>query len=103
LQNPAHRKLVKQLIHNGVKIVPPIRKSQTLKGKTVVVTGTLETLSREEAEAQIRAHGGKASGSVSVSTDYVVVGDNPGSKAEKAKKLGVAILTESAFKKLLID
>jgi DNA ligase (NAD+) len=101
LQNPAHKKLVKQLIHNGVRIVPPVRKSQTLKGKTLVVTGTLETLSREEAEAQIRAHGGKASGSVSVSTDYVVVGDNPGSKAEKAKKLGVPIIDESAFKKLL--
>ncbi|MBI2589502.1 NAD-dependent DNA ligase LigA [Candidatus Berkelbacteria bacterium] len=100
-QNPAHRALLKKLRENGVKILPPARQSQTLKGKTLVVTGTLETMSREEAEALIRAHGGKASGSVSDQTDYVIVGANPGSKAKRAKKLGVKIIGETEFKKLL--
>ncbi len=101
LQNPAHAKLLRQLMANGVEIQRPARRSQNLAGKTLVVTGTLESFSREEAEAQIRAHGGKASGSVSASTDYVVVGENAGSKAEKAQKLGVPMIDEAAFKKLL--
>ena len=101
LQNPAHTKLLKQLVANGVDIQRPARKSQSLKGKSLVVTGTLESFSREEAEAQIRAHGGKASGSVSASTDYVIVGENAGSKADKATKLGVPVIDETQFRKLL--
>lgn len=72
-----------------------------LSGKTFVLTGTLASLSREEAGAEIRRRGGSVSGSVSKSTDYVVAGENPGSKYEKARSLGVSILDEVAFKRLL--
>ena len=77
------------------KISAPLRGA--LSGKTVVVTGTLPTLSREEAEALVRKAGGKASGSVSKKTAFVVAGENPGSKYENAKKLGVEIISEAAF------
>ncbi|HUQ30110.1 MAG TPA: NAD-dependent DNA ligase LigA [Candidatus Paceibacterota bacterium] len=68
-----------------------------LTGKTVVITGTLPTLSREEAEARVRKAGGKASGSVSSKTAFVVAGEAAGSKLDKARKLGVPILDEDAF------
>ena len=76
-------------------------KPQTLKGMTVVVTGSLEDFSRDSAKEAIVERGGKASGSVSKKTTYVVVGDSPGSKAEKAESLGVPILDEAAFHRLL--
>jgi len=69
-----------------------------LSGQTVVVTGTLPTLSREEAEARVRAAGGKVAGSVSAKTSFVLAGENPGSKYEKAQVLGISILTERAFR-----
>ena len=72
-----------------------------LAGKALVVTGTLAGFSREEAEQAIRAAGGHPAGSVSRKTDYVVVGGNPGSKAQKAEQLGVPILDEEAFRRLL--
>ncbi len=72
-------------------------RGSALAGKSVVVTGTLESMGRREAEDAIRAQGGKPSGSVSKSTGYVVVGEGPGSKAEKARELGVSILTEAEF------
>jgi len=72
-----------------------------LAGKTFVITGTLGTMSREEAEALIRAAGGSATGSVSKKTSYVIVGENPGSKAEKARELGVPTLSEQEFKALI--
>ncbi len=72
-----------------------------LQGKSVVVTGTLESMSREEAEDAIRQAGGKAVSAVSQKTSYVVVGAEPGSKADKAKSLGVKILDEKAFAALL--
>jgi DNA ligase (NAD+) len=68
-----------------------------LTGRTVVITGTLPTLSREEAEAKVRAAGGKAAGSVSVKTAFVVAGESPGSKYDRALTLGVPILTEAEF------
>lgn len=74
---------------------------QTLAGLTVVVTGSLEGFSRDEAKAAILDHGGKAAGSVSGRTDYVVVGENPGSKQAKAEQLGVPILDEAGFRELL--
>ena len=74
---------------------------QTLEGKTVVVTGTLEHYSRESAKEAIERRGGKASGSVSKKTDWVVVGANPGSKATKAEELGIPILDEQQFGNLL--
>ena len=72
-----------------------------LSGKTLVVTGTLEKYSREQIEALIEQHGGRATNSVSKSTDYLVAGEKAGSKLAKAEKLGVPILSESEFDKLI--
>ncbi|MDP2650916.1 MAG: BRCT domain-containing protein, partial [bacterium] len=70
---------------------------QKLKGKSFVLTGSMESMSREEAKNKIRELGGDPSESVSKRTDYVVVGSEPGSKFEKAKKLGVKIINEREF------
>lgn len=98
--------IVKKLQKLGVHW-PDIKKNAgaylPFSGKTFVVTGTLSDMTRDEAKALIQDRGGKASGSVSKKTDYVVVGENPGSKADKAEQLGVTILNEDAFKKLLGD
>jgi DNA ligase (NAD+) len=72
-----------------------------LEGKTVVVTGTLETLDRKSAQAAIRAAGGKAAGSVGKKTDYLLAGENAGSKLAKAQELGVEVLDEAAFRALI--
>ena len=74
---------------------------QTLAGKTVVVTGSLEGFSRDSAKEAIVERGGKAAGSVSKKTDYVVVGANAGSKAAKAEELGIPMLDEAQFELLL--
>jgi DNA ligase (NAD+) len=74
-----------------------------LSGKTVVVTGTLEGFTRPEAEAAIRAAGGKPGGSVSKKTDYLVAGESAGSKLAKAQELGVPVLDEAGFRELLSD
>jgi DNA ligase (NAD+) len=76
---------------------------RTLTGLTVVVTGSLAGFSRDEAKEAILSRGGKASGSVSKKTDYVVVGENAGTKAEKAEQLGVTILDEDGFRQLLVE
>ena len=73
------------------------RASGPLLGKTFVITGTLEAFSREEAKARIEALGGKVTNSLSSKTDYLVVGESPGTKLDKATKLGVATLDEKAF------
>ena len=75
--------------------------NQAIAGKTFVLTGTLPTLKRDEAQAMIEAAGGKVSGSVSKKTDYVVAGEAAGSKLEKAQALGVAVLDEAALLALL--
>jgi DNA ligase (NAD+) len=75
--------------------------ARTLQGVTVVVTGSLVDFSRDSAKEAIVSRGGKAAGSVSKNTDFVVVGDNAGSKADKAEQLGVAVLDEAGFKLLL--
>ena len=72
-----------------------------LEGRTLVLTGTLDELTREEAAAMIKAAGGKVVNSVSKKTDYVVAGDNPGSKLAKAEKLGTEILDEAGLRALL--
>ncbi|HEX4610144.1 MAG TPA: BRCT domain-containing protein, partial [Urbifossiella sp.] len=72
-----------------------------LQGKTVVVTGTLLRYGREEIEDVIRKAGGKPSGSVSKKTDYLLAGEKAGSKLEKAKELGVQVLTEDDFDKII--
>jgi DNA ligase (NAD+) len=75
--------------------------SAELDGKTFVFTGELASFSRDEAEAEVRKRGGKASGSVSAKTSYVVAGDAAGSKLKKAQKLGVPVLDEDGFKRLI--
>lgn len=75
--------------------------SDILKGKTFVLTGTLEHLSREEAKERIRAHGGKVSSTVSAQTDYVVAGESAGSKLEKALELGITVLNEDEFASMM--
>jgi DNA ligase (NAD+) len=80
---------------------PKTAASGALAGKTVVVTGTLPTYSREEAEALIAQHGGRATSSVSKSTDYVLAGEKAGSKLDKAKKLGIRVISEAEFDELL--
>lgn len=100
---PANRKLIKKLHAAGVRPTAEKReiKSQKFAGKSFVFTGALERHSREEAGELVLQHGGKLSGSVSKKTDYVVVGADPGSKYDKAKELGVTILSESEFEKLI--
>lgn len=84
-----------------IEKVRPKKGSQTLKGKTFVLTGLLASMSREEAKAKIRELGGKVTASVSGGVDFVVIGKNPGSKYQRAKKIGLKIITEPQFKKML--
>jgi len=100
---PANRKLVKKLHDAGVWPTAEKRevKSQKLAGMSFVFTGGLGNRSREEAGELVLQHGGKVSSSVSKQTNYVVVGTDPGSKYDKAKELGVTILTEPEFEKLI--
>jgi len=99
-RNKRNLEFLKKLKDNGVEIVYEAVKNK-LVGKTFVLTGSLNTITRDEAEELIRINGGNASGSVSKATDFVVVGDNPGSKADKAKQLGIKTLSESEFLKIL--
>ena len=85
----------------GVDVAETSTLPQTLAGKTVVVTGSLEGYSRDSAKEAIIERGGKAAGSVSKKTDYVVVGENAGSKAAKAEELGIPMLNEAQFAQLL--
>lgn len=92
-------RLLERLNAAGVGLTTAEKRASggALAGKTVVVTGTLPTLSRSGAEALIRAHGGKAAGSVSKKTSLVLCGENPGSKLTKANELGIPVVDESAF------
>ena len=77
------------------------KKSRMLEGKTLVVTGTLTKYTRDGINELIHEHGGHAASSVSKSTDYVVAGEKAGSKLAKARELGVPVLTEEEFEKLI--
>jgi DNA ligase (NAD+) len=98
-----HNEIVDKWSAAGVRMEDERDEStpRTLEGLTIVVTGSLVDFSRDGAKEAIVSRGGKASSSVSKKTDYVVVGDSPGSKADKAEQLGVPILDEDAFKRLL--
>ena len=99
--------VLRHLVEAGVRAELPDLTAVTaaaegpLAGKTVVVTGTLPSFSREEAEAAIRAAGGHPAGSVSAKTDYLVAGEKAGSKLAKAESLGIAVLDEDGFRTLL--
>ncbi|MBU4337959.1 NAD-dependent DNA ligase LigA, partial [Patescibacteria group bacterium] len=95
-------KLINDLKKAGVKIIPDKAPEGKLAGKSFVVTGTLESMSREEAHDKIRALGGNVGSAVSAKTSYVVAGENPGSKYDRAKKLGVKILSEKDFLEMII-
>jgi DNA ligase (NAD+) len=103
--DPHNINLIKRLAKAGVKLKNEGKKikSSTLAGKSFVLTGTLVSMSRDKAKEQIINRGGKFVSTVSVKTDYVVVGESPGSKYEKAVKLGVTILDEDQFLKLITD
>lgn len=106
-QEPQVNQLIDELSQLGVRMEDDVEElarealPQTLLGKTFVITGTLETLERSEAEKAVKARGGKATSSVSKNTSYLVVGASPGSKVAKAQQLNVPILDETEFLKLL--
>lgn len=104
-QQPHNREVIEGLLNAGISW-PTIEASvithdSVFGGKTCVLTGTLEKMTREDAKAQLEALGAKVSGSVSAKTDYVIAGDKAGSKLSKAQQLGVRVLTEDAFIELL--
>ena len=99
---PAHKNLLTELTAH-LEIIEPTENTtrQTLAGKIFVLTGSLIGFTRDEAKSAVQSLGGKVSSSVSKKTDYVVVGNDPGSKADEAQRLGVVILDEKDFSKLI--
>ncbi|HQA95853.1 MAG TPA: helix-hairpin-helix domain-containing protein, partial [Candidatus Colwellbacteria bacterium] len=93
--------LLEKLDKSGVEIRAEIPASGKLSGKTFVLTGTLETMSREQAKEKIRALGGDISESIGSKTDYLVAGVDPGSKYDKAKEIGTEVLDEKEFLEIL--
>ena len=104
--NEINQKIIKSIIASGITW-PALKKINAINSKlnnqTFVVTGTLNSFSRDEIKDLVEANGGKVSGSVSKKTSYVVVGDNPGSKADKASELGIPIITEINLMEMLND
>ncbi|UCD68318.1 MAG: NAD-dependent DNA ligase LigA [Betaproteobacteria bacterium] len=101
---PHNRKVIERLVTNGVhweKVDKTGARGSVLAGKSFVLTGTLGNMTRDEARQRIESLGGKVSGSISKRTDYLVAGDKPGSKLDKAQQLGVAVLNEPALLELL--
>ena len=97
-KTPTNIEIIRGLEAAGLNMIQETRiDSQTLAGKTFVLTGTLPTLDRREAKALIEANGGKVAGSVSKKTDFLLSGEKSGSKYEKAQSLGIAIIDEEAF------
>lgn len=101
-RNKENKNLISKLIKNGVSIENSTKQKGTkFSRKTFVLTGTLSTMSRDDAKEKIVNNGGRVSSSVSTKTDYVIVGNDPGSKYDDAKKLGVKIISEDEFLKML--
>ncbi len=103
-RTPRNRKVLEKLRRAGVwprSPSQPASEGQPLAGLTFVITGTLPTMTREEAKAYIQAHGGRVASSVSRKTDYLVVGANPGSKLQKAQALGVKTIDEATLRRMV--
>lgn len=100
-QNQKNIKLINELLNLGVSIKIEKKIKKILSGKIFVFTGSLEVISRDNAKNIVRDLGGKISSSVSKDVDYVVLGDDPGSKYEKAEKLGIKIINEKEFRELI--
>jgi DNA ligase (NAD+) len=100
-----HNKAILKGLLKHAKIINPekLKKEGVLAGMTFVFTGTLPTLGRDEAKEMAREAGAHVAESVSAKTSYVVLGENAGTKADKAKKLGIPTITEEAFKKMLLE
>ncbi|MCR4332806.1 MAG: NAD-dependent DNA ligase LigA [Sulfuricaulis sp.] len=98
-----NRGVIRDLLKAGIHWPKParVKKSTALTGKTFVLTGGLSTMTRDEAKRRLQELGAKIAGSVSKKTDYVIVGEEPGSKADKARELGVTMLDEKEFLKLI--
>ncbi|UCF92190.1 MAG: NAD-dependent DNA ligase LigA [Desulfobacterales bacterium] len=98
----SNRQAIKQLLAGGVQIeLEASKKTGRLAGKVFVLTGTLQGFTRRQAQEMIAAAGGKVGGAVSRNTDFVVVGDSPGSKLDRARNLGVEIIDETMFREML--
>jgi len=101
---PGNVQVIERLLDAGVEIIYPERKAESARafsGKRFVITGTLESMRRDEAKAKIESLGGRVTSSVAKQTDYVIVGSSPGSKLDKARELGVGVLTEEEFLALI--
>jgi DNA ligase (NAD+) len=95
-------RVLDRMIGLGLKLSgPPAPAGYALAGKTFVITGTLPTLSRKDAESAIQEMGGKVSGSVSAKTDFLLCGTDAGSKLEKARQLGIKIIDENEFQEMI--
>jgi DNA ligase (NAD+) len=103
-QRPRHQQILEKLRRAGVRMAaeqPEEKGAQPLEGLTFVITGTLPSLSRDEAKALIETNGGRVTGSVSSRTDYLLAGESPGSKLRKAESLGLAIIDEARLRELI--
>jgi DNA ligase (NAD+) len=100
---PHNRSVLGRLLEAGVTPREERRRERVFEGERFVVTGTLERWGRDDIGSLLQGAGARVTSSVSKQTDYVVVGDNPGSKADKARELGVTILDEDALVALLRD
>jgi DNA ligase (NAD+) len=96
--NIAH---IRRLLNSGIRIEGGAVKSNSLSGKVFVVTGTLKGLARSEVKELIAKNGGRLASAISAGTDYLVVGESPGTKLQKAKDMGITTINEEEFLELL--